>query len=340
MKKILILLSLIIFIISAHSQSKIYKVAGFVNIEKGSEKFAINTSHFDWRKVYTTYKVRDNIQKQEIELGTLANITDSRDSLFGSALALEIFLNGLHSNDVFIQDQTSPILNWALTQKLNTVTLTDTILRGDEEITLTAGHNCTVNEFLEFWENNIHFQVEIASVNVNEIGLFKPIIGMFTPSANIQRCNADINKDGSSTSIDYTFKPIGTLKFDIYSISGEIASSGVPDDGKFAGTTALTNGVLAGKINSYNHYDSWAYNIRQNSCFKLNGFYVNYTDKAPAGTYGTEFQINWKEQHGVNPRINSARQEYIIVRNRDDITETTTGISLFRIFLLGHIVED
>ena len=336
MKKLIIILLLSLIGFASYSQSQIYAQGGAIVVEKLGQIYSINAGHFDWRKIYHTYKVRDGIQKIDIELGTVSNIYDKDSSLLSSESALELYLNGLvNKTDVFISDQTTPMLIYIFTQKLNSVTIAYDLTKDSDSLTLVAGHNCTVGDYLEFWENVFYFQSEIHALSGNQITLEKDIPYAFSASSStVERTNPEMNIDGSTNYVDFTFKPFGINSYDIYEVSAIIPSSLESDDSKFGGIASLTNGILIGKINTAEIYNSYPYNIKCNADFKLNSFTVTYTDKAGGGNYGTDLKKNFRETSGVVPRV--LTNEYILVRIRDDLS----GLVDFKVGLLGHIVID
>lgn len=322
--------------------SKIYIKGGAIIVEGvTTETLVINPAHFDYQKKGSDFYVRDGIENQSYNIGAYSDVENYLGIAFDSEVKLEEFLDRIiNRTDVYVQDQATSVIEWFLTQKLNAVTLAIDAVRGEYTITLEPGHNCVIGNFLEFWDG-VPFQAEIINVATNVITLAKPLPYNFTISeTSIMRCNADINIDGSSTPVDFTFKPLNNLKYDIRSVSGLIASSGVPDDGKFGGATALTNGVIVGKINPTLPADGYSENIKDNFTMRLSGYEITYTDKAPAGVYGTEFIKIWPQTTGVLTRVDGYNGEYILAHIRDDLTLGNTGISVLRGMILGHIVQE
>lgn len=108
------------------------------------------------------------------------------------------------------------------------------------------------------------------------------------------------------------------------------------DDAKFAGQTALTNGVvLRIKHNGTGTYEN-VWNVHSNGEFGLLTFDSAYTSKAPAGYNGFRWRNTYAGQskHGVTLRLELG--EILEVLIQDDLT----GLNKFHIMAQGHLVTD
>jgi hypothetical protein len=244
-------------------------------------------------------------------------------------------LGTCNNRDIFIQDQVTPSFNWKFSNKLNTFTWSGTINRGDTQFTATAGHNIVIGNWLEFQIGTFQFQVEVAGVIDNLITLALPFpITLPYIAGTYNRVSIDANVNGSVTPVEFTYENKTTLSYDVYFITSVISSSTEGDGGKFGGIAALTNGCQFYKINPTRNFDSYAYNIKKNSCFVVNGFNVIYTDKGGGGgTYSVNVEIAFNEKHGVAIRF--LPNEKIVIKVNDNLSSLTG----YRSSILGHIVD-
>lgn len=240
-----------------------------------------------------------------------------------------------NNRDIYIQDQVTTSFNWKFSNKLNAFTWSGTINRGDTQFTATAGHNIVIGNWLEFQVGTFQYQVEVNNVATNLITLALPFpISLTYTAGTYNRVSIDANVNGSVTSVEFSYENNTTNKYDVYFISSVISSSSEPDGSKFGGIAALTNGTQYYKINPVRTFDSYAYNIKKNACFTVNGFNTTYTTKGGGGgSYSVNVEIPFNEKHGVAIRVLS--NEKITMKVNDDLSSLTG----YRTSILGHVVE-
>jgi hypothetical protein len=110
------------------------------------------------------------------------------------------------------------------------------------------------------------------------------------------------------------------------------SGANVPDDGKFGGIAALTNGVYFRLLNSQRVNLG---NYRNNAHFRDRGATIDYNSKAPAGTNGTIITFDIKEALGVVLRVGEQAGDSLIGRLRDNL-DTLAGMT---VSLLGQYTE-
>ena len=139
--------------------------------------------------------------------------------------------------------------------------------------------------------------------------------------------------NGSITPVIFEATPGTDTRIDIMRMLFTIASSVAPDDSKFGGIAALTNGVhIRRNINngaSYLTLGIW----RINEDMKLAMYNVDYNTKAGGGNHGTNGRWSIFEGTGAVLNIDDASTESIEFVIQDDLT----GLVSFKAFLQGHI---
>jgi hypothetical protein len=232
----------------------------------------------------------------------------------------------------------SPFFQYFAVQELNNnLTLASPVSIDDTLINMTPGHGFQIGEFITIFENSIFAQNEVINVAGNVITIDMPAYLPFSTNARVVRGNADLNVNGSVTPVDFlvklynSFIPID-IQFAIFQFQH---GSNVPDDGKFTGISALTNGMFIRLRNSF-FINFGIY--RNNMAFKLRGAEINYSQKAPAGTYATEILIDIKKSYNRVVSIYPLRGDYLLMRVQDDLTPTK-GISFARASVLGFYSE-
>jgi hypothetical protein len=243
--------------------------------------------------------------------------------------------------DVFIQDQTSPLFqNYLIQEQKTDIKLTSAVSVDDNVINVTAGHGFTAASgvMLNIREGNKSIQAEVIGVATNAITIDLKSDYAFSLSARVIRGNKNMNVDGSSADVEFkmTMCQEATIPIDISKVIISMQhGANVPDDAKFGGLTALTNGVYFRKVNSSRINLG---NYKNNKDFIDLGAVVTYSEKAPAGTNGTNIVFNIKDVFGQVIRIDPRVGEYLIGVVRDDIA-ASEGMAGMTCSIIGSLTE-
>jgi hypothetical protein len=245
--------------------------------------------------------------------------------------------NSGNTKEVFIQDTTSPLFQYYLmTEEKTDITLTSDINIDDVTFEVSADHGITTSHYLALWEGSAFEQVKVAGVSTNTITVELPFATAFSAlGTQIVRGKIDLAIDTTGT--DFYFKMYNNAQIPIdigYFVLTMQHGANVPDDGKFGGIDALTNGIY------FRQVDGTRINLgnyKTNQDFKDRGAIVSYTEKAPAGTNGTSILFDIKSTFGQVMRINPRLNDYFIGRLRDELE--TEGMVKFTISLLGSYTQ-
>ena len=247
----------------------------------------------------------------------------------------------LKDQDVVIQSQTEPIFLYYLINELKTdITLTADASEDDTVINVSSGHGFTAaaGEVMVIRNGDIFEQFEVVSVATDAITVEVPIAHDYLASSTvIYRGSVLANVNGSVTPVTFKYSnTAGTTPIDIDKVIIIMAhGSNVPDDGKFGGITALTNGVYFRRMNgSTNNYG----NYKNNGKFLATGANIDYTDKAPSGSYGTVITIDIEDIFGKVLRLDPRTADTIYGVIRDDIS-SGAGMDLMNIVLIGSYTK-
>ncbi len=251
--------------------------------------------------------------------------------------------------DVNKQDQSTPPVEYWLTQSINAVTLVGDYVIGDNVLTFSAGHGFVVGNFVEIryddsTANNIvrFLQLEVLAVNVNDITV-TPYVDFDLTNANIEsaeRVTADMNVLGTLIAPQrFSIRSADNLEWDVTRLMiGMILSSG-GDDGKFGNLTALTNGVFFGFEVGYPSTVAARYlvNIKANAGFRTTAYDVTYTTRSGGGgDFGMSVRksFNGADKYGVVIRLEDNTQDFVIY-----IQDDLQLLNEFRIKIMGHEVD-
>lgn len=246
--------------------------------------------------------------------------------------------------DVNIQSQTSNLFQYYLTDEQKTdITLTSAVSPGDEVINVSSGHGFTgaSGEVLVIRIADQFEQVGVVSVATDAITVDIPIAKTYTvDDTTVVRGNINMNVDGSSTQVLFEYTNDSSLgasvPVDISKVAITIQhGSNVPDDGKFAGITALTKGLYFRKFNGVINNLG---NYTKNSDFREVGGIITYSDKAPAGTNGTNIIFDIEGIFGQVIRLDPNVSDVLCAVVRDDLS-ASAGISGMTISLIGSFTR-
>src|SRR6056297_3312738 len=98
--------------------------------------------------------------------------------------------------DVYIQDQSTPVVDRFLTLQLGTATLAADLEFNDRTITLVAGHNFTDDDMIEIDDGDTkQYQSRVHAVDGNTITVTNPLCYAFDTTATVKRVTQDGNVD-------------------------------------------------------------------------------------------------------------------------------------------------
>ena len=252
---------------------------------------------------------------------------------FDRAGRVDVDLEGPFT-DVFLQDPTTAILDWQLSENLNAVTLLNNSVVNSETVTLEPGHGVLVGDWLEFFEGRMFLQTEATGVAGDVITIDMPMDQPFTTLAVVNRVNVSMDVDGSTGDITFDFCPSGDNKYDVTRALLVMTHTSGGDDSLFGNLTSLTNGVYFRKHNGINKN---LFNAKNNGQFRLRAFDLDYSDKAGPGQFSTSVRRSFagQDKNGVVIRIDSTLSDALDAVVRDNLT----GLLEFRIVLQGHVVD-
>jgi hypothetical protein len=242
--------------------------------------------------------------------------------------------------DVNIQSQTSVLFQYYLTNEIKTdITLTAEVPVDAAVINVSAGHGFTAaaGEVIIIRYGDSFEQQRVKSVATNAITIEMPIANIFpVEGTTIIRGNINMNVDGSSTPVDFVYtnpsSSGSTIPIDITKVIITMQhGANVPDDDKFGGLAALADGLYFRKINgSISNYG----NYTRNSNFREVGSEIEYSDKAPAGTNGTNIIFDIEKIFGQVVRLDPSIEDTLVARVRDKI-DAAAGMAGMTMSLVG-----
>ena len=241
-------------------------------------------------------------------------------------------------NEVFIQDQYSPIIDRFLTTELGTSATATETAYNSRTIVLNSGHGFTntpaVSEMIEFYVEDVFFQSRVLTVNVNTITVTNPVPVTVPANTPIKRVSPDCNVDGSVTPVVFCARPPEGQEWDITVLSVNMLDEAPMDDSKFGGQSAPIPGVIYRKTNTNQARN--IFTAVDNSCYIRHCDTQDpYSPKAPAGLNGFNAKRYFKND-GVTIRVGSTNEFHCF---EVVVTADLTGLNRFWNVIRGHVVE-
>jgi len=221
---------------------------------------------------------------------TTVSRIQSISELTGLVENISSYRAALNVNPAYVHRK---IVNETFHQHTGTITNPSVAIdMGDTDITVDDTTGFIVG-------SEIKLEEEVSGVGVQEIGILtitavvgsvltvdRPIGNDYTTAATVEEVITNMAVDGTlaSPEIFEIDPPLGTI-WQFTRILISIVDNLVPDDGKFGGIAALTNGVSLRATTEAGRTVVFA-NWKTNGDMKLDMFNVDYSDRAPAGAYG------------------------------------------------------
>lgn len=236
------------------------------------------------------------------------------------------------SINVLPQDPEYIGFNLYLCSQLAQTTLaSDTTLNGTT-IVVTSATGITTGKAINILQGDRIFQSLVKNVSGTTITLASPLDYAFTTGATVCSGNWNLNQDGSTTPITFKIQAPPDVKFHITAISITMTDDATMDDSKFGSLTALTNGLIARRVDgSTANY----FLITNNAGFYQAGYDTDYPTKVPSGVYAFRARKDLRNTNGNVIALDGTTLDQLQFINRDNLT----ALSEFTVVAHGHIVE-
>lgn len=241
---------------------------------------------------------------------------------------------GLNVNPLNLRTQ--EISKFLVLPEIETALLVIPTSINDTTVTLTSGHGATVGKTLCLRGSQRFFQAEIIAVVGNVLTLDYPLDFTFPITTDVCIGEKSLALSGSiSVPQIFRARPPKGVKWEISRIHIFMLDATIMDDGKFAGGSALVNGMVFRTINgiTQNHF-----NLKTNGDIGLETFDLNYTLKAPAGFYGLRARRTYAgpDKSGVALFLDGDTNDELQVLVRDNLSLITS----IQMKVQGHVVKE
>ncbi len=236
--------------------------------------------------------------------------------------------NTPNTKRLLINNVAKAVTGTPLTLGANTTT-------GSYTITMSAGHGLVAGDCIIIAQNSTNpasYVAKVLSVATNVLTMDTPVDKVFTTaSAIILEINQNLNVDGSGTPVVYDITNGTGQSLYLYRMLIHITDGSVMDTSKFGGISALTRGLVFRVKHVDGSYHNIV-NIKNNGDFGELAYDVNYSEKAPSGSYGLGVRFTFEKLGAVIELHDGDKFEVIV---QDDLT----GLGAIRVKLEGRFTE-
>lgn len=263
------------------------------------------------------------------------------DILNDWAAAFETSARGTTGLGVFVQDQTTDVLDVHFVQDRGNFTLSADAVIDSRTFSVTAGHGIVVGELIELSNisANTFMQAEVLAVVVNDITIDMPINFAYSTSDIGIRSTRKLLVDGSVTPQIFNIKPLPGQGGDVVRVTLDIKSLTEMDFTTFGGAPALTVGCMMRIKNEDGTFHN-LFNFKDNADIIEQAFeHAFLQPKQGNTTKGFASQLTWGGQsnHGVVIRLDGNLNEELQLVIQDDLT---VGNTRFHLTAQGHKTQD
>ncbi len=245
------------------------------------------------------------------------------------------------STPVFSQSIFRDIFSGYFTKSLGSASLFAAAVVDAKTVTLVSEHGSVAGNLLVIASLGNIYIGEILNVATDVITLDNPINFAYPTSSIVSRIDREMDVDGSSTSVVYSFAPpAGLTPPTVWSVTRLMVTmicSSLPDDGLFGNIAKLTNGIPF-RIKRNSGVILQKANFKDNSDFAAEAYDVEYTTRSvPAGSYGMRcrYSFGGDDKHGNPIVLDGAVGDSLEMIAQDDLT----GLTQLRISAQGPVLS-
>ena len=271
----------------------------------------------------SSHRIQDSIiDEDDAELQK--SVLTGQDDLSGNFDNVTTYRKVLNVNAAYVHRK---IVNETYHQDTGTeTTVAVAITAGDTSCTVADATGIIVGSQVKLSENGIQ-ELGLMTITVvagNVLTFDRPVTNDYTTSALVTEVTTNMAVSGSLASPQiFEIEPPTGVVWQFTRVLFAITDATAPDDGKFGGMTALTNGVALRATTEAGRtvvFGNW----KNNGDMKLDMYDVSYTDKAPAGNHGVNGRWTFTKAEVVAEIDGSDPLQKMEILIQDDLTDLLT----------------
>ena len=226
---------------------------------------------------------------------------------------------------VFVQDQTTPLLDLPFLRAVSQTTLAADTVADTRVITVSPGHSFAVGNILEIANgDNRFYQGTILSISVNDITLDVLMNKVYTSGTAVYESSDNMLVDGSVTPQIFSILPLAGQAGDIVRMIVSITSTSAQDFETFGSAPELTNGCLVRVKRSDGTFDN-VFDWKSNGQLIERTFDHTYEINNGGGirSFLARRTFGGQSKNGVVIRLDGSLGEELQIVVQDDLTGTS-----------------
>jgi len=241
------------------------------------------------------------------------------------------------SQDINVQDQTTPVLILPMVQQLLLTTLAAHANKGDYSFEVVSATGLVANQHIRIINSNAdrYYFGTILSVVSTTVNLDTPIDFDYIAGSEVTSSNINMAVDGDPTPIIFTLRtgaPSIPSAVDITRMIFTCVTDGLVDLTKFGDLTALTRGMVFRKVTPT--VTTNIFNIKTNADLANIAYdFTAYVATNPQqGKNGFVCRLTFAGQNKMGVALRLEQNDNLEVLIQDDID----GLALLEVILEGH----
>jgi hypothetical protein len=273
---------------------------------------------------------------------SVSNKTDAEVIVTESVQTTETSDRGSTGLSVFVQDQTTKLLDVPFLRERTSTTLAADTAIDDRTVLLTPGHGAVIGDVLEIAATGTEdfIQSKVLNVATNTITIDQPINRIYSSGETVILSSDNMLVNGSVTPQIFSILPLPSQKGDMVRVIITITSSQPQDFETFGSMPALTNGCVL-RIKKQDGTFENVFNWKSNGEFIDRSFdsdfLVNTGNNVRA--FFARRTFGGQSKNGVVIRLDGDLSEELQVVIQDDLVTGTTNTS-FNMFAQGHAIQE
>ena len=244
---------------------------------------------------------------------------------WNSLIPIERSKRGSYGASVFVQDQTSGVLDINFLKQKNTANIIVPTVINARSLTLSAGHGAVIGDVIELAskkDGSLFMQAVVQGVAGDVLTIDTPINLEYMPSQTFVIISTkEMSVDGSATPQVFSVEPLPVQKGDMVRLIVTMTDNVDMDFETFGGLTKLTNGCVLRVNNGDGSYRNIA-NFKSNGDIQLYSFDADYQTNNGGGVRSFTARMTWggQSKHGVVVRLDGSIGEKLEIVVQDDLT--------------------
>jgi hypothetical protein len=243
---------------------------------------------------------------------------------------------------VFVQDQTTDLLDVPFLKERTTTALASATAIDDRVVNLDPGHGTTAGEVLEIAETGTKnfIQSRVLSVATDAVTIDQPVNRIYAENEVVVIASDDMLVDGSVTPQVFSILPLSGQKGDMVRIIMSITSNAPQDFSTFGSAVALTNGCVLRVKKSDGTFKN-IFNWKSNGDFierAFDGDFLINNGNNVRAFYGRR-TFGGQSKNGVVIRLEGSLNEELQIVIQDDLVSDITNLT-FRMHAQGHELQE